>query len=188
MKICPKCNQANEFYINNARKDGLTYACIACQKSYYTKNKEHIAQRSKEYNIKNREHKNAQSRQHFANNKELYKIRTEAYRSNNRAKMLLANAKRRALTLGKECNITIEDIIIPTKCPYLNKPITNIIGKGNVPTNPTVDRIDNTKGYIKGNVRVVSMQANFMKNKATVEQLIIFAKNVLKLHPINKGV
>jgi hypothetical protein len=54
---------------------------------------------------------------------------------------------------------------------------------------PSIDRIDNTKGYIKGNVIVMSTLANAMKNKASFEQLKSFSTNILKLvnHVQNQG-
>jgi len=46
---------------------------------------------------------------------------------------------------------------------------------------PSVDRIDPTKGYIKGNVEVISWRANHLKNNATVEELEAIV-NYMKLH------
>jgi len=36
---------------------------------------------------------------------------------------------------------------------------------------PTLDRIDNTKGYTKDNIIIVSFKANTIKNSATIEEL-----------------
>lgn len=36
---------------------------------------------------------------------------------------------------------------------------------------PTLDRIDNSKGYVKGNVRVVSYRANTLKGDASLAEM-----------------
>jgi hypothetical protein len=50
---------------------------------------------------------------------------------------------------------------------------------GGNPNSPALDRIDNNKGYVKGNVMVVSHRANMMKVDASPEELIKFAEWVL---------
>lgn len=79
-------------------------------------------------------------------------------------------------------NLSVEDIIIPDECPYLNVPLEKNAMLSDSPFYISVDRIDSNKGYVKGNVQIISRLANTMKNNATPDQLITFAKNVLKLH------
>ena len=47
---------------------------------------------------------------------------------------------------------------------------------------PSIDRIDDSKGYTKENVWVISFQANRMKNTASRTELTTFAQNWLKLN------
>ncbi len=75
----------------------------------------------------------------------------------------------------------------PKVCPVLGvelkwgKKGTNGNNKGGTadPFSPSLDRIDSTKGYIPGNVMIISTLANIMKSNATVEQLINFSKYML---------
>ena len=78
--------------------------------------------------------------------------------------------------------IEFADIVIPEKCPILECPF--IYGTSeNYDYSPSLDRIDNSKGYIKGNIQVISTKANKMKNSATQEELINFCKNILRYSP-----
>jgi hypothetical protein len=45
------------------------------------------------------------------------------------------------------------------------------VGSDNWQNSPSLDRIDNKRGYEKGNVIVVSMMANSIKNQATPSQI-----------------
>lgn len=95
---------------------------------------------------------------------------------------LFWTARTRARNGNIPFEITIEDIIIPTHCKYLNVELTTIRGNGKIDTNASLDRIDSTKGYIPNNIEVISLLANRMKNSATIEQLKTFAKNIDKIY------
>lgn len=89
------------------------------------------------------------------------------------------SAKYRAAAKNIPFNITVEDIIIPEYCPILNIKLDRSIGKSkNDSCTPSLDRIIPEKGYVKGNVQVISMLANTMKNHATKEQLLTFSQNI----------
>lgn len=96
---------------------------------------------------------------------------------------LLNNARYRATQRKIEFNLQEEDIIIPDKCPYLDVNFSEMFGKNKEIRSdflPTIDRKNNQKGYIKGNIEVISRLANVMKNKATKDQLVSFSKKIFK--------
>lgn len=101
--------------------------------------------------------------------------RRNVYRRNICYKLILA-AGARAKRNNIEFSITKQDISMPENCPYLNIPIKINDIKSNY-NSPSIDRIDNSKGYIKGNVIIVSRKANTIKNNATLQELELLVKN-----------
>lgn len=91
---------------------------------------------------------------------------------------LKCSAKRRNL----DFNLQYTDLELPKYCPLLNIKLdyTNSFS-GNNFNRATTDRIDNSKGYIKGNIIIISRLANAMKNEANFDQLELFAKNMQKI-------
>lgn len=65
----------------------------------------------------------------------------------------------------------MQDLIIPEICPVLDIPIIISFGNGRTDNGPSVDRIDNNKGYIKDNIIVISWRANNIKSYASIEEL-----------------
>lgn len=69
-----------------------------------------------------------------------------------------------------------------THCPLLGIELTYAHGKGNTPHNyATLDKIDPSKGYVEGNIHVVSARANTIKNDASVDELRTIANNLEKI-------
>ena len=91
-------------------------------------------------------------------------------RLNNTEFEIWKSAKSRAKRNGMEFGIEVEDVIIPKTCPVFGIPL--FVGEGNhTPNSPSLDRLDSAKGYIKGNVFVISHRANCIKRDATAEEL-----------------
>ncbi len=92
--------------------------------------------------------------------------------SNSYKKSVLRAAQQRAKIRGLEFNIGLEDFDIPKLCPLLNIPLQNHIGESVLQDDsPSLDRIDSSKGYIPGNVWVISNKANRAKNNLTLSEL-----------------
>lgn len=104
------------------------------------------------------------------------------YKETNFEYALYVASKARAKRAGIEFSIELGDVSIPERCPYLDEQITRLKSKGRHWYNASLDRIDNTKGYVKGNVQVLSVLANTMKSCASLQQLETFASNILKVH------
>jgi hypothetical protein len=85
-------------------------------------------------------------------------------------------ARTRARKFNVDFSIEEQDIIIPEYCPILNLKLTK--GNGYLSNAMSLDRVDNNKGYIKGNVRVISRKANLMKSCLTIELLETMIKYI----------
>ena len=101
--------------------------------------------------------------------KERYRL-VEANPQNRQYKVtMLRKAKNRAKRRNIYFDITLDDIVVGREFPILGIPFE--VGSDNWQNSPSLDRIDNKRGYEKGNVIVVSMMANSIKNQATPSQI-----------------
>jgi hypothetical protein len=86
------------------------------------------------------------------------------------SKVLYNNAKNRAKACGIAFDLTVDDLVVPAVCPVLGIPL--VVGTGFARDgSPSVDRFDPKKGYVRGNVRVISHKANTIKSNATIEDI-----------------
>lgn len=82
---------------------------------------------------------------------------------------LLRRAKSNARKLNLPCDLTVDDVAMLDRCPVLG--ISLFFSDNQQADNtPSVDRIDPNKGYMKGNIVVVSWRANRIKNNGTPEE------------------
>ncbi len=111
---------------------------------------------------------------------EISRVKSLKARRQNPIRTMLQDAKTRAKRRGLEFSLTALDIVIPEFCPVLGIPLIWGIGKPHAGS-PSLDRIDNSKGYTKENSIVVSRRANTLKNDATLEELRTIADFYEKL-------
>lgn len=152
----------------------------------------------KKWKAANRDHVNEQCRLWNKNNAEKISVQKKEYRSRpeikeyradyqrkylaeipllSKMKRMLGIARRNAARDGKDFSITMDDVVWNEVCPVLGIKLN--YGK---PSNgrlsydtPSLDRTDSSKGYIPGNVVVMSWRANMLKADATHEEAIKLA-------------
>jgi hypothetical protein len=89
---------------------------------------------------------------------------------------LLKRARYRAKKKGQLFDLTEDDITVSSFCPILGIPLHVNDGMiGGRFNSPTLDRKDNARGYVPGNVWVISQLANQMKSNANTGELKDFA-------------
>jgi hypothetical protein len=86
------------------------------------------------------------------------------------ARSLLRNSRYRAKRDGIRHTLTLSDIAVPTHCPVLGLRLRVSKGRAS-PASPSLDRINPRRGYVPGNVIVVSWRANEIKKDALPDEL-----------------
>lgn len=169
-----------QYYQQN--KEAITVRKKDTAKAYRDKNKEKLSEKGKEYYLKNKEticaRTKSNKKQKYAANPALDLAKQKQWKIDNQEKYLVQNARTRAKKYGVIFDISADDIQIPEFCPYLGiklKPFSEW-------SSPSLDKIDPALGYVKDNIQVISNLANTMKSSASIEQLVTFAENVLRLH------
>lgn len=148
---------------------------------------------SKEWYEKNKEQVKAKAKQYYHDNKEKVLEDVKKYREANRPKIqekgreyyrrklknrLLNAARARARKQNLEFDLTENDIILPRFCPLLGvEMFVTESRRGSKDCSFSLDRIDSTKGYIKGNVWIISHKANTMKSSSTLQEFELMAQN-----------
>lgn len=99
-----------------------------------------------------------------------------AWLTANPVKGLVHQARRRAKRKGIPFGITETDLLpLPTHCPVLGMKLTYGPGRGRKLYDngaaASLDRIHNDRGYVNGNVIVISLRANLLKGQATIAEL-----------------
>lgn len=178
-KVCKKCNTEKEFsYFTLTKRGKYGYHSICkecCNKSqvlYRKKDPKKWSNIAKKYRNENKEHYNKYDK--------LYRndyIKTiEGY-----ASRLFSGSRNRAIKKGLEFNITsnwVKEKLSLMKCEATNFDLTivnDIDGRVN-PLKPTLDRIDNNKGYTIDNTRVTCWWWNVMKQDWSDDTIINLIK------------
>ena len=120
--------------------------------------------------VKNKATHRAQHKRWVAANPERWKQLRLEWRQANVAKLLWNYARNTSRIKKREFAIAVEDIVVPKNCPVFGVEIKYSPGSRN-DWSTSLDRIDSKKGYVRGNIRVISWLANRLKSNATIDQL-----------------
>jgi len=142
--ICKEVKLVSEFASSNYQSDGLLGICVPCQKV---------------------ERKNYVSRQK--------KNDPRRYSADSMYRRMIYRVKQ----FGLKCNLMKADIYEMveqlTYCPILGIPFNwSYSGKTATFGSPSLDKIDPTLGYVKGNAQIISYRANRLKRDASLQELV----------------
>ena len=88
---------------------------------------------------------------------------------------MLSSARKRSVKFNVPFNLTLKDIVIPDRCPSLGIYMPSDNAKVGY-NSPTLDRLIPSKGYVSGNVEIISMRANLIKSNATYQEIQMVAE------------
>jgi len=85
---------------------------------------------------------------------------------------LMSVAANRARRQGREFSLTLENFPeLPEHCPVFGVKLEYFRQGKRDDASASLDRIDSSKGYIPGNVQVISWRANRLKSNATLAEV-----------------
>lgn len=96
---------------------------------------------------------------------------------------IVRDARFRAKRDSIPFDLSVDDLIIPLKCPILGLTLVRHNPGSPAPNSTTLDKIKPDLGYVKGNVQFVSHKANTMKNNLALnemEKVLHYMKNPSK--------
>lgn len=168
MKLCKKCNEykpaSKEYFLKD--KKGYFYPyCRECKKEYL-KSRKNITPLTEE---------------------ELYErkiSKQKVDRTKKWANYLVDSSRNSAKRCGREFDIDVSYILElyekqNQKCYWFGiKLEPSTVSK--YPAKPSIDRLDNDKGYVKGNVVITCMTANYGRNSCDAEVFELFCRQLRK--------
>lgn len=179
LKLCGQCKRELplDAFNKGTGQFGKQCTCREC---------EHILHNTEESKERRRLARDARRKltPEYREKEKLRHLKTLLSNEDSYKKYLVRGAKQRALHIGVPFDISYKDINIPEHCPLLGIKLNRHLGEGGRTStcwdSPSIDRIIPELGYVKGNVWIVSLKANTIKNNATLEELELLVNNLKK--------
>lgn len=159
-----------DYYEKNKNKPEFIKKRGIYSKEYRKKNNKQRTEYNKEYRKENREKYNLWEKQYYEKNREKHSMKSKNWReTNGKYKMLHLHAKSRAKNKNIQYELSPEIIksLVEKqggKCFFTGIPFSDHSEYKIRPFTASIDRLDNNKGYILDNVRMVCTMVNKAKN------------------------
>ena len=88
-----------------------------------------------------------------------------------------------------ECDLTREDIadlLEPMTCAWSGLPL-RCTGRPRDPLAPSLDRIDNSRGHVRGNVEIVALTVQFARNDTPLDEFLEVLEAIRNASPPRKN-
>lgn len=189
MKTCSLCGETKPvgmFHLRGEKPGARRGRCKACeaaaQRLQRERDADNLRARDRVHREKYREQRTEYSRAYYAANREAclekQRLRRAANPERRRearlgriALILWREAKRRAQKRGIEFDLEPTDVVVPAVCPVFGMPLVIADGRMDA-ASPTLDRMDSTRGYVRGNVAVISWRANCLKRDGSLAEFV----------------
>lgn len=159
MKLTEKQKEVRRRYYKENRTEILEH-----QKNRRTAQKKHITQLGKTWRENNKDKTKRYGENHYKNHKDDYTTRSRRWRENNPERKILARLRAGAKKEHIPFNLELEDVKIPNICPVLGIALERGREAFKKLQCPSADRIVPKLGYVRGNVRFISLRANLIKS------------------------
>ena len=158
-KFCGEEKLLKEFYPNGCFADGVIKYRTRCKTCVLKKHKD--------------------------NQPSLYKTRAQKRSSSPNAfiSAILNHAAKRKQDLGFDIDLGYLIKIFNEQsgnCAISGVKMTYLAGSGRISTNISIDRIDSSKGYLRGNVQFVCDIVNRMKSDMTQKELLFWCQKIME--------
>lgn len=140
--------------------------------------------REKHLNQRRKRHAERWSTDDAHREKETKRVRDRYATAPGRARFLLMQARMR----DPHCTLELDDVLPLMEagsCPRtgFKFDLSPHAEHHRNPLSPSIDRVDGTKGYLKGNIQIVCSWYNIAKNEYTDAQMLAFCRAVVDANP-----
>jgi hypothetical protein len=190
-KQCIKCRQivsAKQFTKNKTKKDGLGSYCLECngvaRREWEKNNPDKLKAQKQRRNQQDRVKQS--KRESYQSNREIILAKLKQQRTGKEGylKTMLRGAKSRAKKNNLEFDIDLQYLqsVATDYCPVDGLPFDwerRLETNKSLPlATPSLDRIDSSKGYVKGNVKIIGWKWNAKKSNMNLDDLLLLVEYV----------